>query len=358
MLPSGLVELSSADDVLYVRDALLPGRSDAEATYAFTKHIGDSLGSMATQINFFIHNLAQLKFSSPQAPPTLLTFVPQAYSIETDGRISCAVIVAYYMKYYPDAHAVYQIQVTRPQVSMTMLFRRYREFDELHCRLTLCFPGDELPGFPGKTYIPGKSRARETVERRLSELNKYISLLLRMEARISESDVVYTFFHCLIRDEQEKTRMEEESGNEGGAVAGKVKVHLMYDRKRESLSVMIRHVTDLVPREGTDTADPYVKMYLKPDVAKTTKQKTKIARRTLHPTYNETFTYKVPHQALSERSLELSVWDASILLNKQCLAVATVDLSTLQSELTSGCGRWVELHSLSQAPPTHLENTT
>jgi phosphatidylinositol-4-phosphate 3-kinase len=99
-------------------------------------------------------------------------------------------------------------------------------------------------------------------------------------------------------------------------------------------------------------------MYLKPDVAKTTKQKTKIARRTLHPTYNETFTYKVPRQALGERSLELSVWDASIILNKQCLAVATVDLSTLQSELTSGCSRWVELHSPAQAPPTHLESTT
>ena len=37
MLPSGIAELSSADDVIYVRDALLPGRSDAEATYAFTK---------------------------------------------------------------------------------------------------------------------------------------------------------------------------------------------------------------------------------------------------------------------------------------------------------------------------------
>lgn len=37
MLSSGLPELSSADDILYVRDALLPGRSDAEATYAFTK---------------------------------------------------------------------------------------------------------------------------------------------------------------------------------------------------------------------------------------------------------------------------------------------------------------------------------
>lgn len=43
-----------------------------------------------------------------------------------------------------------------------------------------------------------------------------------------------------------------------------------------------------IPRDGSDTADPYVKMYLKPDVTKTTKQKTKIARRTLHPTYNET----------------------------------------------------------------------
>ena len=78
--------------------------------------------------------------------------------------------------------------------------------------------------------------------------------------------MVYTFFHCLIRDEQEKTRMEEgeesrshspmsgstsdlslsQGMNEGGAVAGKVKVHLMYDRRRESLSVMIRHVRDLV----------------------------------------------------------------------------------------------------------------
>ena len=71
---------------------------------------------MATQINFFIHNLAQLKFSSPQAPPTLLTFVPQAYSIETDGRISSAVVVAYYMKYYPDAHTV----STQPSLSKSL----------------------------------------------------------------------------------------------------------------------------------------------------------------------------------------------------------------------------------------------
>ncbi len=42
------------------------------------------------------------------------------------------------------------------------------------------------------------------------------------------------------------------------------------------------------PREGLDSADPYVKLYLLPDPNKSTKQKTKISKKTLHPTYNET----------------------------------------------------------------------
>ena len=83
-----------------------PSNSSLFSSPSNHRHIEDSLGSLATQINFFIHNLAQMKFSSPQAPPTLLTFVPQAYSIETDGKIESAVIVAYYKRYYPDTHTV------------------------------------------------------------------------------------------------------------------------------------------------------------------------------------------------------------------------------------------------------------
>ena len=43
-----------------------------------------------------------------------------------------------------------------------------------------------------------------------------------------------------------------------------------------------------VPREGREYADPYVKLYLLPDHSKETKKKTKVVKKTLNPTYNET----------------------------------------------------------------------
>ena len=80
---------------------------------------------------------------------------------------------------------VYQIHVTRLQ-NQSVLFRRYSEFHELHTLLVHCFPGDALPSFPGKTYIPGKSHAQETAEKRLVELNCYSQELLEMDSRVAE----------------------------------------------------------------------------------------------------------------------------------------------------------------------------
>ena len=97
MLTSGMPELSSSEDVQYVRDALLPGATDTEATIAFTRSVSitthkcyygnmfrcieASLGSKATQINFFIHNLAQMKFagSSSNLSNEILSFCPTSY---------------------------------------------------------------------------------------------------------------------------------------------------------------------------------------------------------------------------------------------------------------------------------------
>lgn len=49
----------------------------------------------------------------------------------------------------------------------------------------------------------------QTVEKRKSELSIYLKELLKLESNISESDVVYTFLHCLIRDEQDFTKLTE-----------------------------------------------------------------------------------------------------------------------------------------------------
>ncbi len=45
------------------------------------------------------------------------------------------------------------------------------------------------------------------------ELNMYLASVLSMPTSISESDIIYTFLHCLIRDEQDLAKLSE--GREG-----------------------------------------------------------------------------------------------------------------------------------------------
>ena len=48
--------------------------------------IESSLGSVATKLNFFIHNLAQMKFASSEDRPTL-SFAPRVHTAKSDGLI-------------------------------------------------------------------------------------------------------------------------------------------------------------------------------------------------------------------------------------------------------------------------------
>ncbi|XP_033619999.1 phosphatidylinositol 4-phosphate 3-kinase C2 domain-containing subunit alpha isoform X3 [Fukomys damarensis] len=105
MIPSGLPELTSIRDLKYVRDALQPQTTDAEATIFFTRLIESSLGSIATKFNFFIHNLAQLRFSGlPSNDEPILSFSPKTYSFKQDGRIKEVSVFTYHKKYNPDKH--------------------------------------------------------------------------------------------------------------------------------------------------------------------------------------------------------------------------------------------------------------
>lgn len=79
MATSGIPGVT-ADAVNYVRTALLPGQSNPEAAASFAKMIHISLKSWFTQFNFFLHNLAQLRFSGDEGNGELLNFVPRTYT--------------------------------------------------------------------------------------------------------------------------------------------------------------------------------------------------------------------------------------------------------------------------------------
>ena len=52
--------------------------------------------------------------------------------------------------------------------------------------------------------------------------------------------------------------------------------------------------------------------YLKPDKGKKSKHKTKVARRTLNPEFNEDFVYEIKQPELAKKTLEITVWDHDV----------------------------------------------
>lgn len=62
--------------------------------------IESSLGSVATKLNFFIHNLAQMKFASAEEQP-VLSFAPRVHSLKSDGLIRNLYVCRYQRTYSP-----------------------------------------------------------------------------------------------------------------------------------------------------------------------------------------------------------------------------------------------------------------
>lgn len=75
--------------------------------FFFPRLIESSLGSVATKFNFFIHNLAQLRFSGlPSNDEPILSFSAKTYSLKQDGRIKQVSVFTYQKRYNPDKHYV------------------------------------------------------------------------------------------------------------------------------------------------------------------------------------------------------------------------------------------------------------
>ncbi|RMC12261.1 hypothetical protein DUI87_09773 [Hirundo rustica rustica] len=256
MLSSGLPELSGIQDLKYVQDALQPQTTDAEATIFFTRLIESSLGSVATKFNFFIHNLAQLRFSGlPSNDEPILSFSAKTYSLKQDGRIKQVSVFTYQKRYNPDKHYIYVVRVLREgQVEPTFVFRTFDEFQELHNKLGILFPLWKLPGFPNKMVL-GRTHIKDVAAKRKVELNSYIQSLMNSSPEVTECDLVYTFFHPLLRDDKvegidglARPADTSPSSPTSGKVGGEVKLSISY--RNSTLFIMVMHIKDLLVYSG------------------------------------------------------------------------------------------------------------
>ncbi|KAM4617398.1 phosphatidylinositol 4-phosphate 3-kinase C2 domain-containing subunit alpha [Discoglossus pictus] len=331
MISSGLPELTGMQDLKYVYDALQPQASDAEATIFFTRLIESSLGSVATKFNFFIHNLAQRFSGLPSNDDAILSFSPKTYSLKQDGRIREASVFTYHKRYNPDKYYIYVVRVVREgQDDSTFIFRTFDEFQELHNKLGILFPLWKLPGFPSRVVL-GRTHIEDVAAKRKVELNSYVQSLMNSSPEVSECDLIYTFFHPLLRDDKAE-------GCDGGVraidvpplsptlgkIGGEVKLSISY--RNGTLFIMVMHIKDLITEDNTN-ANPYVKTYLLPDPHKTSKRKTKTSRKTCNPTFNEMLVYSgYSKETLRQRELQLSVLSAESLRENYFLGGITLPL--------------------------------
>ncbi|XP_054615811.1 double C2-like domain-containing protein alpha [Dunckerocampus dactyliophorus] len=75
------------------------------------------------------------------------------------------------------------------------------------------------------------------------------------------------------------------------------------------LCVGVKRCAHLAAMDVNGFSDPYVKIYLKPDMEKKSKHKTAVMKKTLNPEFNEEFFYQISWSEVATKTLEVTVWD-------------------------------------------------
>lgn len=169
--------------VRYVYDRLALSLNYAQSITHFTNLIFDSLNSAWIPLNGLIHKLAQpnsltSSLSSARNGPTL-SFVPNTYTIFTDGKIHSAQVVNHEKRSQFSRYYLYKIKVERTNSSYH--YRTYNEFYEFHERLNKQFP---LIGLDLK--YSQQTEDQILAQRRVSDINDFLGHLFRLASEITE----------------------------------------------------------------------------------------------------------------------------------------------------------------------------
>ncbi|XP_074032269.1 phosphatidylinositol-4-phosphate 3-kinase catalytic subunit Pi3K68D [Leptinotarsa decemlineata] len=347
---SGICRITP-ESIGYMHKALLPELSNPEAAAYFTRLIEESLKTRFTQFNFFLHNLAQLKFTADNDGGYLLSFVPKTYSMTTDGQLVHVEVVNYRKRYDPDKYYVYILRVYRKDQKQPMEIQRtYKEFCELHQKLCIYFPLAKLHSLSTGLHM-GRSNIKQVAQKRFHEVSLFVKSLFLCAHEIAHSDLVYTFFHPLLRDQQYSDeyskKVKDRTGDtqyEAGRLKGQLKLSLQY--RKGVFTVMVHHARGLPRLANGQEPSTYVKVYLQPDTQKNTKRKTKVVKKNCHPSFMEMLEYRMILDIIKMRVLQATVWNHDPLQENEFMGGVELDLSTL--DLNEETSEWYSLVNLSR----------
>ncbi|XP_072348422.1 synaptotagmin-1-like [Scyliorhinus torazame] len=122
---------------------------------------------------------------------------------------------------------------------------------------------------------------------------------------------------------------------------GKLQYSLDYDFQNGQLIVGIIQAAELAALDIGGTSDPYVKVFLLPDKKK--KFETKIHRKTLNPTFNESFTFKIAYSELGGKILVMSVYDFDRFSKHDAIGEIQIPMSSI--DLAHVIEEWRDLES-------------
>ncbi|ETE64294.1 Synaptotagmin-2, partial [Ophiophagus hannah] len=148
-------------------------------------------------------------------------------------------------------------------------------------------------------------------------------------------------------DEEGEGEEEEEKEPEN---LGKLQFSLDYDFQANQLTVGILQAAELPALDMGGTSDPYVKVFLLPDKKK--KYETKVQKKTLNPTYNETFVFKIPYQELGGKTLVMAIYDFDRFSKHDIIGEVKVPMNTV--DLGQPIEEWRDLESAEKEEPEKL----
>lgn len=365
LMSSAKIHGLNSDSVKYIDKMLMPNLTEAQAMAQFTRLIEECLNSRSTQVNFFIHNLAQLRFSNDNSKQTLLSFIPKTFTIHTSGRIESLDLVHLYKKYEPEKQYYYVVRVKRyNQPDAHNITRTFREFSELQMKLNQMFKSTMIHDINRSSSsflmdFVGRNNTKEVAERRCMELKVFLKKLLLLPPEISQCDLIYTFFHPILRDQatysMEASILNDSSSSTFGSQEyseaqrnalylgsnGQVKLSLSY--KNSSLSIMVMHAKNLMCPENSNGPNCYAKIYLLPDPNKQSKRKTRIVRQSCHPVFMELIVYQLPLESIKSLTLQVSLWHSEAMQPKGFMGAALIPLSKV--DLSKDTTDWFPLRN-------------